>query len=167
MNREHRIYLGLGSNIDPVENISRAIELLTRSVTIQAMSSTWETPAVGSPGPNYLNLAIEVNSALAPDELKEKVLRKIESQLGRQRSSDKNAPRTIDIDILIADGKQIEPALCQHAYLAVPLAELIPNFSCQELSAETLAQLARRMCQQIPIKKRTDLNFLTLLKQRC
>jgi len=166
VNPEHRIYLGLGSNIEPVENLSRAIELLTLSVTIEAMSSVWETPAVGSPGPNYLNLAMEVKSALAPDELKENVLRKIESQLGRKRSSDKNAPRTVDIDILIADDQLIEPALYQHAYLTVPLAELIPNFSCQELSNETLAQLARRLSQQIPIKKRTDLNFLTVLKQR-
>ena len=94
---------------------------------IGKVSSVWESPAVGSPGPNFLNVAIQVQSNLQPDALKHLVLRNVEAYLGRQRMKDKNAPRTIDIDIAILDGKVIDDQVWEQAHLAIPLAEIIPE----------------------------------------
>ncbi len=161
---EHHLYLVLGSNINPEVNLLRALELLRNFATIEAISSVWETPAVGSPGPNFLNLAAQVACQIKPENFKEKVIRPIENQLGRRRTTDKNAPRTIDIDIVIADGRILDPAVCQQVYLAAPLAEIIPNYCCSNHPAETLTQLAERLSQTTPIKLRSDLNVSGSLK---
>lgn len=120
-------YLLIGSNIDPVENTCRAISRLRMAVEIIAASRTWETQSVGSPGPNYINLAIQVRTGLDRQALKEKILTMIERDLGRVRSEDKNAPRTIDIDILVFNDEVVEPKLWDRPYEALPLSDLLPD----------------------------------------
>ncbi len=53
-------YLLLGSNINPVENTCQAIRRLRALVEIVDASRTWQTKSIGSPGPDYINLAIKV-----------------------------------------------------------------------------------------------------------
>jgi 2-amino-4-hydroxy-6-hydroxymethyldihydropteridine diphosphokinase len=155
---EHCVYLELGSNIDPEHNLPLAIEILRQLVTVDQVSSVWETPAVGSSGPNFLNLAIQIRSSLPPDALKYLILRNIEAQLGRTRTEDKNAPRTIDIDIIIADGKVVDHQLWQCAYVAIPLAELIPELMDEDVG-ESLKQISARLAASQPTCRRTDLKF--------
>ena len=69
---------------------------------------TWETQAVGSPGPNFLNTAVKITTGLEMSALKLSVLRSVEQELGRVRTSDKNAPRTIDLDIIVFDDEICE-----------------------------------------------------------
>jgi 2-amino-4-hydroxy-6-hydroxymethyldihydropteridine diphosphokinase len=117
----------VGSNIDPVENISKAIRILRQQIEICKITKGYETESVGSPGPNFLNLAILLNTAYKVDDLKWKVLRPIEQKLGRERSLDKNAPRTIDLDITVFDGIVMDHNLWKRFYIAVPVAELCPD----------------------------------------
>lgn len=152
----HLIYLGLGSNINPAMNIVKAIYLLRQFVEIESISSAWETIAVGSPGPNFINIAVRVRSSLSADKLKNEVIRTIESKLGRVRTKDKNAPRTIDIDILIVDDQITDDQIWSSAHVAVPLSELKPNLTHprteQELIivANQLSLEARiKPCQEI------------------
>jgi 2-amino-4-hydroxy-6-hydroxymethyldihydropteridine diphosphokinase len=142
----HQVILGLGSNIEPQENLPRAVDLLCEHVTIQAISRAWETPAVGNPAPDFLNAAIQVLTPLPPDELKRQVIHPIEARLGRVRTADKNAPRTVDIDILAYDGEILDPLVWEQAYLAVPLAELAPGHTHPE-TGESIAHAAVRLAR--------------------
>lgn len=151
----HHVYLGLGSNISPEKNIPKAIKLLKEAVQVTAVSKVWETLAVGTEGPNFLNAAIAIQTELSPEQLKKGVARKIEDQLGRVRTEDKNAPRPIDLDILIYDHKLFDPQIWTQVHLAVPLAELIPSYIHPE-TGETLVQTAQQLSLEIPINERSD-----------
>jgi len=60
----------LGSNITPEHNLPRAMELLRHHVEVSRASRVWETPAVGSAGPNFLNAAILVRTRMEPEQRK-------------------------------------------------------------------------------------------------
>ncbi len=153
--RWHEVSLLVGSNIAPEKNLTRAIQLLDEVFPIEKVSSVWETPAVGSSGPDFLNLAVLVRTSLDPQALKDQILRPIEARLGRVRTPDKFAPRTVDIDIITYDGQLLDENLWKYAYRAVPVSELLPWFH-SEKSGETLHEAARRLSHTTPIKLRSD-----------
>ena len=150
--KAHTLLLGLGSNIAPEENLPRALRFLRQSLQIQAVSSVWETPPVGGEGPNFLNAVARVGVDLPAKVLRTQVLHPLESRLGRVRTDDPNAPRPIDLDILIFDGKVLEPEIWVQSYWAIPLAELLPDFP-HPLTSETLARIARRLAGVTPIRR--------------
>ena len=125
---DHRVVIGLGSNISPVENLKSSIYLLSRLVVIKAISGVWQTPSVGSPGPDFLNAAVLITTQLSVEELRRNVLRPIENLLGRIRTNDPNSPRTIDLDVLIYGNELLEDELWDYAHIAVPVAEVLPNY---------------------------------------
>ena len=59
--------------------------------------------------------------------MKSEILRPLEAELGRLRSEDKYADRTIDLDIVVFDGHPLDRGLWMYAHLAVPMAELLPE----------------------------------------
>jgi len=127
-----RYLLLLGSNIEREANLARAEEALGRDLEVLARSRVHESEAVGDPGgPPFLNRALLVRSGLDPAAVRS-VLQRIESSLGRVRLPDRNAPRTIDIDLLLAldDAGAVlpEPAphrdLARHHHAAIPAAEI-------------------------------------------
>lgn len=124
--REAIILIGVGSNIEPEKNLLRGIQLLAQDCQILQISRVWSTPAVGTNGPDFLNAAVLVQSNLSADELKNQVLRPIEAQLGRQRSADKNAPRPLDLDVLVHGKSILDTEIWTQAHIAVPAAELLP-----------------------------------------
>lgn len=148
----HRACLLLGSNIRPAHYIPLAVQRLEALLIVERVSHTWETPAVGSSGPNFLNQALLVRTDLAPQELKEQVLRPLESDLGRVRSADKNAPRTIDIDVILWDSQVVDEQIWQRAHVAVPVEEVWPE-PLPGPGGETLAQTAARLQRMNPIRK--------------
>ena len=124
----HRVCLLLGSNIKPEANIPAAVALLRQELRVIKVSSLWETEAVGSDGPNFLNLALLAETPLDAASIKQRIINQVETRLGRQRTADKNAPRTIDLDIILFDDQLFEPQLWQFAHVAVPVAELLPDY---------------------------------------
>ena len=128
MVQSHKFYLSLGSNINPKRNLRAAVRQLGGYGMVAEVSSLWESHAVGSDGPNFLNLCVGFSVALTQAELKQSVVEKIETGLGRQRSDDKNAPRTIDIDIIMEDGSPVDQERWSHPYVILPMAELLPDF---------------------------------------
>ena len=151
--KEHQVYIGIGSNISPEANVRRAIALLRKEVNVEAISTIWESPPAGGSGPNFLNAAILIRTVLDEEDLRNQVLRRIESQLGRIRTADQNAPRTIDLDILIFNGRVVDEEIWLRAYLAQPLSELVPDLSHPQ-NGETLRQIAERLVVSAPIKRR-------------
>lgn len=151
----HQVYIGLGSNIDPVINFKRAVDKLRDSVYVKAVSNIWETPPVGTSGPNFLNAVAQIHTSLQISPLRENVLRRIESQLGRVRTFDPNSPRPIDLDILIFDKRVIDNEIWIQAHIAVPLAEFIPDFTNPD-TGETLLEIAKRLERKKTIQVKSE-----------
>lgn len=145
----HTVYLGLGSNINPEQNLKRAVDILRKSVSLEALSAVWETPPYGSRGPNFLNAAARIRTPLSSPLLKTLVLRRIEVQLGRIRTFNKNAARTIDLDVLVYDDRVVDPKVWTQVFVALPLAELLPELE-HPARGKTLFQVAEEL------RKKTD-----------
>ena len=154
----HRVYLSLGSNIDAENNLPKAVDLLRKAGKIEAISSVWESESVGFDGPNFLNACALFLIHLQPYELKEQIIRPIETQLGRIRYAEKNAPRTIDIDMVLFDESPLNTEFWDYAFVAVPLAELIPDFE-HPLRHEKLIRVTGQLQGQVWIVKRKDVSL--------
>ena len=149
------VVIGLGSNISPSENLRSSIYLLGRLVPINIVSGVWQTPSIGSPGPEFLNAAALITTQLSVEDLRSNLLRPIENLLGRIRTKDPNAPRTIDLDILIYDGKMLDAKLWSYAHMAVPVAEILPAY-IDPLTGEKAAAIAEKL------QKSSDINRFPL-----
>lgn len=156
-NKEHRVIIGLGSNISPEQNLPKALSILKRSISIVQISSAWRTQAVGSPGPDFLNAAVLATTPLSITQLRTQILRPIENSLGRIRTKDPNAPRTIDLDVLIFDDELIDPDLWDYAHMSVPVAELIPDYT-NPVTGESLVSLSERLVKS-PLINKSDLEL--------
>ncbi len=154
--KEVQVCLGLGSNINPETNIPRAIALLRKFLFLESISRAWDTPPVGTSGPNFVNAALLTYTDLTLEILKNEIIRPIEARLGRIRSQNKNAPRPIDIDVLTWDQKILEPLIWEEAYLAVPVAELLPDLKSQD-SEGNLKHTAQRLANTSNIVPRPDI----------
>ncbi len=156
MTKLYKYYLNIGSNIKPEINLPKTINLLANYGDVQSISNAWESQSIGTNGPNFLNACILLYSPLDPKELKEKIIRFIETSLGRRRSNDKNAPRTIDIDIIMVDDKPLNLERWNHPFVVLPMAELMPEFIHPTIN-QILSTVAERMSSQNWIVKRPDI----------
>lgn len=155
MSNFHQAYLSLGSNIQPEINLVRAIELLQRHGRVEKVSSAWESESVGAPGPNYLNACVLFVTPLEQVVLKEQGLLPIERELGRQRSGDRFAPRTMDIDIVLFDGQSGHDKYWEQPFVVIPLAEIHPNCT-NPLTHEPLIETATRLRQNTWMEARAE-----------
>lgn len=156
---KHIVYLSLGSNILPHLHLPKAVELLGQQLPLLAVSSVYETPPVGTSGKNFLNAVVVAKTHLSPQQLKEDVLRPLESALGRQRSEDKFAPRTIDLDIIAWDGKVIDADTFRYAHLAVPLAEILHQYPLKSANRR-IRSLAKQFQRRHPLTPLPFTGFL-------
>lgn len=158
-----RAFISLGSNIDPAKNIAEALRALSCSVQITKLSTVYLTEPEGRPEqPLYYNCVVELETAIRPVELKRRVLRPIEEALGRKRSEDKYAARTIDLDLIMYDDLMMmtadlmlpDPDIVRRPFLAIPLFELAPGLVLpgSGMRIETAASALR----QAPMKPLQD-----------
>jgi len=131
------VYLGLGSNLGDREiNLARGLESLARGIVIKQVSSIYETEPLGYlEQPWFLNMVCCGMTQLGPFELLS-FAKEIEGQLGRVAGFP-NAPRPIDIDILLYDDQIIEtqdlviphPRIGERAFVLAPLVEIAPELT--------------------------------------
>lgn len=142
-------YLLLGSNIDPDKHIPLALKALHHSpqLTVKKTSATWRTKAVGSKGDDFLNVAVHISTDCELHCLKEMILGEIENSLGRIRTEDKNAPRTIDLDIIVFNNKLLDPNIFELDHLILPLADLLPELYSDHYGCT----LAQRYAARLPL----------------
>jgi len=129
-------YIAIGSNVKPEENIPAALRRLRDEVRLEAVSTFYRTRPIASLlAPDFYNGAARIEADADARELKFRVLRGIEKELGRVRAHDRNAPRTIDLDLVLfgdlvvnEDGLMVpDPDIMMRAFIAVPLLELAPD----------------------------------------
>jgi 2-amino-4-hydroxy-6-hydroxymethyldihydropteridine diphosphokinase len=148
------VFISIGSNIGPQQNIPAALERLAAQVRIVNVSTFYRNSPLDRPGqPEYLNGVCEIQTTLPPRELKFECLRNIESALGRVRSEDKHAARTIDLDIalygdLVVQGDDDlvvpDPEIYERSFLAWPLYEVAPALVLPD-TGEALADVVQRI----------------------
>jgi len=149
-------FVALGSNLGAREaHLEHALAALraTDGVREVRVSSRYETAPVGPgvQGP-YLNAVARLVTSLAPRALLERLLA-IEAERGRERGSERNAPRTLDLDLLLYGDREIDepglevphPRMCERAFVLEPLCELAPELvpPGQPYCVEALARRAR------------------------
>jgi 2-amino-4-hydroxy-6-hydroxymethyldihydropteridine diphosphokinase len=149
----------LGSNIEPAMNIRWGAQNLASVLLLRRISSVWITPAVGTPGPNFYNAAVVCKTDLDADRLKFSILRPIEEKMGRIRTADKYAPRTIDLDAIILNGRVLEPRLWNTAFILLPVAELEPDLIHPE-TGKTLRQLSEAIEPASGARRLPDFSLL-------
>lgn len=147
------VYVSLGSNIEPAKHLAVAVRLLREKCQVLAVSHAYRTSPQGyTEQADFLNMAVELTTPLSPADFKCEVLESIERELKRVRDpNNENAPRTIDLDISLWGSEVFaygtkpwrvpDKDILRFAHVAIPLAELAPDFVHPE-TGETLAQIA-------------------------
>lgn len=131
-------YIGIGANLgDAVASVQSAIARLStlRATRLRAQSSLFRTAPVEAGGADYVNAVACIETALDAPELLV-ALQTIENEFGRERPY-QNAPRTLDLDILLFGRDQIDtdiltvphPRLTQRAFALIPLLQIDPLIS--------------------------------------
>lgn len=127
--------------------MTHALELLSQKVNLEKVSSIYETEPVGyKEQPLFLNMVCQISTDLSPGELLH-LAKDIETKMGRKLSFP-NAPRPIDIDILLYDDQIIQtqdltiphPRLADRAFVLIPLAEIAPELTHPQLD-KSMAEL--------------------------
>lgn len=149
--------IALGSNIEPrlvyLQEARRRLLELHSGPGAVLCSKVYETSPVDCPEGSapFLNAVVEICSDLAPEALLQR-LRKIEAELGRPGNHLKNAPRTVDLDLLFCDDLTMEtpcltlphPRMAQRRFVLQPLSDLCPDLKlpgADQTVRERLAQL--------------------------
>lgn len=161
-----RAFVSVGSNIDPETNVRAALLRLSKETDLRAISTIYLTEPLGRQGqPPFYNCVIEIETSLPPAELRFGVLRNIEDGLGRRRSDDKFAPRTIDLDLILYDDLVMttpeltlpDPEILERPFLAIALSEITPGLvlpGSHTGIGEAAAKLSRIGMQ--PLRTYTD-----------
>lgn len=146
-----RCYLGLGSNQgDRAGLLIRALGLLVADgrVRLARVSPVYETAPVGyADQPDFLNMVVAVETDCSPEELLA-LTQGIEAQLGRERPFP-NAPRTMDLDLLLCEGETRgtaeltlpHPRMRERQFVLAPLADIAPDLRLAD--SPPVAELVR------------------------
>ena len=129
-----RVYLGLGSNIDPEKNLRLGIAELRRRYGDIELSAVYRSPPVGFEGDDFLNLVARLESEESPVSICDEI-EVIHNLSGRDRSGGKWEARSLDIDLLLYNDMVVdEPPvrvprddILEYSFVLRPLAELAPE----------------------------------------
>ena len=134
---KHRVFIGLGSNLEnPQQQVSAAmaaLDALPESRLLQSSSLYVSAPVGYADQPDFINAAALIETDLSAEALLQALL-ELEQQFGRVRTF-LNAPRTLDLDILLYDDQVIalpslqvpHPRMHERAFVLMPLAEIDPE----------------------------------------
>lgn len=147
-------YVALGANLgDAAATIRSCIDdiAVLPGVELLRRSSLYRTAPVGAGGPDYVNAVVAVRTRLSAHGLLA-ALQRLESAAHRQRPYP-NAPRTLDLDLLLYGDGSIQsatlqlphPRMWQRAFVLVPLAEVAPRL----VGAAQLHAVAGQACARI------------------
>jgi 2-amino-4-hydroxy-6-hydroxymethyldihydropteridine diphosphokinase len=128
-------YVALGANLGDapatVRQALRDLDALPQTHVLRA-SALYRSAPVDASGPDFINAVAELRTGLSAYELLAQ-LQRLEQQAGRERPW-RNAPRTLDLDILLYGGLQLDdpvltlphPRMWERAFVLRPLADIAP-----------------------------------------
>lgn len=142
-----RAYIGLGANLgDTAQTVAAAVNALRSAPGNLAVSQAplYSSDPIDAQGPTFINTVVALDTTLEPLQLLD-LLQTIEQQHGRERPY-RNAPRTLDLDLLLYGDKQIDtvrltvphPRMHQRAFVLRPLQDLAPQLRLVQGSLDTL-----------------------------
>jgi 2-amino-4-hydroxy-6-hydroxymethyldihydropteridine diphosphokinase len=157
----HTAFVGLGANLgDPVATLRQAIAALAGLPQTQlvAASALYRSAPLGyGDQPDFVNAVAQLATGLAPQALLAALLA-VEKRHGRERSF-RNAPRTLDLDLLLYDALQMaEAGLClphprmhERAFVLAPLLEITPGCLIPGIgpAADALARLSGQAVEKL------------------
>lgn len=160
------VALALGSNLgDRMAALSGALAALEAHVAVDAVSSVYESAAVGGPDgqPDFLNAVAIGGTELEPGRLLDAVL-DIEGRAGRRRTVPK-APRVLDVDIVLYGGLTLtrpdhaaerrgglcipHPRWKERSFVLAPLAEVAPDWT-DPVTGRTVLELWTERRDDLP-----------------
>ncbi|MFZ6745443.1 2-amino-4-hydroxy-6-hydroxymethyldihydropteridine diphosphokinase [Undibacterium sp. JH2W] len=128
-----RVFIGIGANLgDARVTVSQAIAALAQlpDSALVAQSALYGSAPIDSTGDDYVNAVVELASSLGAADLLQH-LQAIELAHGRERPY-RNAPRTLDLDLLLYGDEEINtanlqvphPRMTERAFVLLPLLQL-------------------------------------------
>lgn len=163
-NKKHTAYLLIGSNVgDTKENLQNAIKQIeTNCGFIYKKSALYQTAAWGNvEQPHFLNQALVLKTDMSAKKLMKQLLH-IERLMGRVRTT-KNAPRTIDLDIILMDETVVfsefltlpHPSLQERKFVLLPMASIAPT-AFHPILNKTIEQLLTECTDNLEVIKLTE-----------
>ncbi len=142
-----RVYLSLGSNQEPHRYLRVALDELRARFGSLDVSPAYRSAAVGFDGADFINLAVGLDTELAPAVLND-WLHALEDRHGRRRDVPRYADRTLDVDIVLYDDLVTQGAghldlprkELKHAFVLKPLVDIAPGLR-HPVDGRTLAEL--------------------------
>ena len=152
------VYISIGANLgDRKASCLSSIEILKKKgIVIRKISSLYETEPWGVENqPKFLNMAIEIETGLTPENLLV-LLKNIEKEIGREQTH-KWGPRTIDLDILLYNdlimyGENLKiphPYMHERDFVLRPLLEIAPDIKHPVLQV-TVRELLQTLYKKAP-----------------
>jgi 2-amino-4-hydroxy-6-hydroxymethyldihydropteridine diphosphokinase len=159
------VFVAAGSNVEPVANLHRALDVLARHYSSLRCSRAYRNAAVGFEGDDFVNLVLAFDT---DDDVRTVLghLHEAEAACGRARNAPKWAPRSMDLDVLlygdtVADEPGLvlpRPDLVRRAYMLGPMAELAPDLVHPTLGA-TMRELWHAFDRQAHAMQPVDLGW--------
>ncbi|WP_332612853.1 2-amino-4-hydroxy-6-hydroxymethyldihydropteridine diphosphokinase [Achromobacter sp. ESBL13] len=155
-----RAYIGLGANLgDSAATLRRVLAQLQATDGIDAVTASpfYRSAPVDATGPDFVNAVAALDTRLPPLALLD-ALQALENQHGRLRPY-KNAPRTLDLDLLTYDDQQLDhqrlilphPRMHQRAFVLLPLQDLAPDMQVNGRPISTwIAEIQDQAIERLP-----------------
>ncbi len=161
------VYVAIGSNINPEENIGKAARELKRLFPDARFSSWYRNRAVGFEGDDFVNGVVGFTTELPLSTVIER-LHAVEARCGRPRNAPRWAPRAMDLDVLLYDNVVCaeptltlpRPDLLKRPYMLGPLAEIAPEV-VHPTAGLTIGELWQRFDRAAHAMTRIDSAELT------
>lgn len=143
------VFVGLGSNVEPVRHLHLAVDALRERFGRLVLSSVYRSPAYGFAGADFLNMVAGFTSLEGADRI-EAALHAIEYAGGRTRDAARYTSRALDLDLLLV-GASVDAArrlprddISRYPFVAVPLADIAPHL-VHPLTGQRFERIAQAM----------------------
>lgn len=148
-------FVAVGSNVEPEKNILAVLTALKEQVHVVASSTFYRTEAIGRPHqPKFVNGVWCIDTDLPALQMRDEVLRPAEARLGRTRTEDRFAPRTIDLDLVLyndtevrGDGLTLPHPDIARPFVYLPVVELLAQ-ECEEIPADLRERIRRLLLRE-------------------